>query len=82
MILVLTLILGLFYLIFNQVLTVHVAPVIGGLVNTSTMNTTAQATWITKKNMFMDFFHSLPYVILFGLLFYGIVISILNKREV
>jgi membrane protease YdiL (CAAX protease family) len=67
-------ILGISFVIFNQVLTVHVEPLSESLINNSPyLNSTEIDDVKVQNDKFMAFWNSLPFIIVFIIVIYIIV---------
>ena len=74
--------LGLMFLIFNQVFTVYLNPVIKTMTNESTdINDTVKGEIDQGINKWMSFFRLTPFVIFFMVIFYVIVSAIRHEKE-
>jgi len=66
--------LGLGYVVFNQVMTVHIEPVSDGLINNSPYLNSTQVSELQGQNdKYMAFWNSMPFIILFLIVLYLIV---------
>lgn len=66
--------LGVAYVLFNQVLTVEVLPLSNDLIASSPyLNTTEVEDIQNENNKYMAFWHSMPFIIVFLLVIYAIV---------
>jgi len=73
--------LGLLYIVFNQVLTVHVVPTIIGMVNVSTIDATTRAEVISGITKYMAFFNVLPFIIMGAVVIYMFLAAVRRERE-
>jgi hypothetical protein len=75
--------LGVLYVVFNQVLTVQLVPIIKAQVNNS-YNPVDPAT-IQEVNAgidkYMDYFHIMPFVLFFVVIIFMIVVAVRKERE-
>lgn len=60
---------GLIYLLFNQVFTVHLMPSMGDLA-LNTMNASQITEFNTQSNIYLKYFMSIPFIIVFVLIVY------------
>lgn len=65
--------LGVLYIVFSQVFEAHLVPTIQGMVNSSTIDPTTQATINAGIGKYMKFFHLMPYVLIFVVIIYMLV---------
>lgn len=76
---------GLLYIVFNQVFTAHLVPVVKSMVNGSMGGTTIDVTTQSQINggidKYMAFFHIMPFVLFFVVVIYMIVVAIRKERE-
>lgn len=75
--------LGLLYIIFNQVFTIHLVPVIKDNINNPLYNVdedTRDAA-IGGIDKYMTFFNFLPFILFFVVVIYLIVTAIRKERE-
>ena len=77
--------LGLLYVVFNQVFTAHLVPVIKDQVNASysygSIDAATQSEINAGIDKYMDFFHIMPFVLFFVVVIYMIVAAIRKERE-
>lgn len=77
--------LGVLYIVFNQVFTAHLVPVIKDQVNasvgTNQIDNATRAEINAGIDKYMDFFHILPFVIFFVVVIYMIVAAVRKERE-
>jgi len=75
--------LGLLYIVFNQVFTAHLVPVVKSMVNSSTMpvDIATQLEINAGIDKYMDFFHIMPFVLFFTVVLYMIIAAIRKERE-
>jgi len=68
--------LGLGYVVFNQVMTIHITDISSDLINNSPfVNETTYNELSSKNDKYMSFWHSLPFIIVFIMVIYLIVTS-------
>jgi hypothetical protein len=68
--------LGILYIVFNQVFTAHLVPVISDMVNSSsTIDAATKAEVFSGINKYMTFFNILPFVLFFVVVIYMLVAS-------
>ena len=64
--LILLLILGIGYVVFNQVMVVHIEPVADSIINSSTyLNATEKADLQAENTHYMAFWQSVPFIFVF-----------------
>ena len=76
--------LGLLYIVFNQVFTASLVPVIKTMVNSSTVTPIPLATQVEINagiDKYMDFFHLMPFILFFTVVLYMIVAAVRKERE-
>lgn len=73
--------LGIMYIVFNQVFTAHLVPVIKSQVNVSSIDVATQATINSGIDKYMDFFHAMPFILFFIVVIYMLVAAIRKERE-
>ena len=74
--------LGILYIVFNQVLVVHLVPTIKDMVNNTGNVPTATVVEIFGNiDKFMDTFHLLPYILFFVVVLYMFIAAITKERE-
>lgn len=77
--------LGILYIVFNQVLSVHIAPVMKEMVNTTmTDKPVDEATRIEIHqaiDRYMAFFNALPFILFFVIVLFMIVTAIRREGE-
>lgn len=72
--LVFLLLLGLGYIVFNQVLTVEIQSISETLINSSPYLNATEMTNIQEQNdKYMAFWHSLPFIIVFLIVIYVLI---------
>ena len=75
--------LGVLYIVFNQVLTVYIAPTIKAQMNNS-YNPIDNATIATVNgniDKYLNFFNSMPYILFIVVVIFMIVVAIRKERE-
>ena len=76
--------LGIMYIVFNQVFTAHLVPVIKNLANDTAL-TGIDAATVTEINggidKYMVFFNTLPFVLFFMVIIYMIIAAVRKERE-
>lgn len=74
---------GLLYIIFNQVFTAHLVPVIKSQVNSTEANIdlATQATINAEIDKYMDFFHAMPYILFAVVVIYMIIASFIKEKS-
>lgn len=74
--------LGVLYIVFNQVFTAHLVPIITDqITSSSTIDNATKATTVAEINKYMDFFHVLPYVLFLVVVIYMIVAAVRKEGE-
>ena len=76
--------LGLLYIVFNQVFVAHLVPTIKEQVNQTGVNAIDLATQgeiNANIDKYMDFFHTLPFVLFFIVVIYMLLAAIRKERE-
>jgi len=73
--------LGIMYIVFNQVFTAHLVPVIKEQVNQSAIDAATQAEINAGIDKYMIFFHAMPFILFFTVVLYMIVAAIRRERE-
>ena len=77
--------LGIMYIVFNQVFTAHLVPVVKEQVNATYLTGGITAGDVTEIyagiDKYMDFFHILPFVLFFIVIIYMIVAAVRKERE-
>ncbi len=74
--------LGVLYIVFNQVFTAHLVPIIKAQVNDSTtIDNATKAEVNAGIDKYMDFFHIMPFVLFFVVVIYMLVAAIRKERE-
>ena len=76
--------LGILYIVFNQVLTAELVPVIKSMVNATgplAIDVATQAEINAGIDKYMDFFHIMPFVLFFVVIIYMFVAAIRKERE-
>ena len=64
-------VLGLAYVIFNQVMTVHIQPISDNLINSSEhLNVTDANDLQANNDKYMSFWNSMPFIIVFLIVIY------------
>jgi hypothetical protein len=74
---------GLIYIVFNQVFTAHLVPVIKSQVNDTNANIDLATQNIinTEIDKYMDFFHAMPYILFAVVVIYMIVASFIKEKS-
>lgn len=74
---------GLLYIVFNQVFTAHLVPVIKTQVNSTSagISTETQAEINGEIDKYMDFFHAMPYILFGVVVIYMIVASFIKEKS-
>jgi hypothetical protein len=63
--------LGLAYIVYNQVLTVHISPVAGDLIDDSPYINASQKLEMKEHNAkYMSFWNSMPFILVFLMIIY------------
>lgn len=62
--------LGILYIVFNQVFTAHLLPIITEQVNTSNIDNATKNQIYAANDKYMTFFHILPFVLFFVVIIY------------
>ncbi len=73
--------LGLLYIIFNQVFTAHLVPIIKTQVNSSGVDLTTQAEINSGIDKYMFFFNAMPFILFGVVVIYMIVAAIRREGE-
>lgn len=77
--------LGIMYIVFNQVFTAHLVPVVKDLTNLSVsqggIDIATRDTIYGGIDKYMAFFHVMPFVLFFVVIVYMIVAAIRKERE-
>ena len=75
--------LGVLYIVFNQVLTINLVPVIKAQVNNSynPIDPATQAEVNAGIDRYMTYFNILPFVLFIVVIIYMIVVAIRKERE-
>ena len=77
--------LGVMYIVFNQVFTAHLVPIIKGMANDTVINGGIDAATRTEIyagiDKYMDFFHSMPFILFFVIIIFMIVSAIRREGE-
>ena len=77
--------LGILYIVFNQVFTANLVPIIKGQANMSYESGGIDLATLGEINSgidkYMDFFHILPFVLFFVVIIYMIVAAIRKEQE-
>ncbi len=77
--------LGVMYIVFNQVFTANLVPVVKNMVNSSTISPNiddaTRAEIFAGIDKYMDFFHAMPYILFFIVIIFMIVTAIRKERE-
>lgn len=77
--------LGILYIVFNQVFTAHLVPVVKNMVNDSVISggiDVATQNEITGGiDKYMVFFNTLPFVMFFVIIIYMVVAAVKKERE-
>jgi len=73
--------LGIMYIVFNQVFTAHLVPVIKEQVNQSSIDIATQNEINANIDKYMVFFHAMPFILFFIVVIYMLVASIRKERE-
>ena len=77
--------LGIMYIVFNQVFTAHLVPIIKEQVNQSYsyggIDNTTRAEVYAGIDKYMAFFHILPFILFFVIVIYMIVSAVRKERE-
>ena len=75
--------LGILYIVFNQVFTAHLVPVIKTAVNSTipAIDDATRAEISANIDKYMDFFHLMPYILFFVVIVYMFVAAIRKERE-
>jgi hypothetical protein len=77
--------LGILYVVFNQVLTIQLVPIIKAQVNNSYSVTPIDPATIAEVNAgidkYMTYFHILPFVLFFVVIIYMVIVAIRKERE-
>ena len=75
---------GIMYIVFNQVLTAHLVPIVKTMVNDTAL-TGIDAATVTEINAgidkYMIFFNTLPFILFFMVILYMIVAAVRKERE-
>ena len=75
---------GLLYIVFNQVFIAHLVPTIKTQVNATgplELDAATQNEINGNIDKYMEFFHSLPYILFFVVVIYMILAAIRKERE-
>jgi len=77
--------LGIMYIVFNQVFTANLVPVVKDMTNQSVLSggidVATQAEIYAGIDKYMVFFHILPFVLFFMVIIYMIIAAIRKERE-
>lgn len=77
--------LGIMYIVFNQVFTAHLVPIIKGQVNDSYTSGGIDLATVNEINAgidkYMDFFHIIPFALFFIVIIFMIVAAIRKEGE-
>ena len=75
--------LGILYIVFNQVFTAHLVPIIKEQVDSSYLpiDNATRAEINAGIDKYMDFFHALPFVMFFVVVIYMIIAAVRKERE-
>lgn len=77
--------LGIMYIVFNQVFTAHLVPVVKDMTNQSlaagTIDVATRNSIYGGIDKYMSFFHVMPFVLFFVVIIYMIVAAIRKERE-
>lgn len=73
--------LGIMYIVFNQVFTAHLVPVIKQQVNQSAIDLATQNEINAGIDKYMLFFNAMPFILFFIVVIYMLVASIRKERE-
>ena len=76
--------LGIMYIVFNQVFTAHLVPVIKNMANNTAITGIDAATVTiihTNIDKYMVFFNTLPFILFFMVILYMIVSAVRKERE-
>jgi hypothetical protein len=73
--------LGILYIVFNQVFTAHLVPVIKEQVNISNIDAPTKLEINSNIDKYMVFFNILPFVLFFVVIIYMIVAAWRKERE-
>lgn len=75
--------LGVMYIVFNQVFTAHLVPIIKEQVNSSFagIDIATQTEINGNIDKYMVFFNSLPFILFFVIIIYMLVTAIRKERE-
>ena len=73
--------LGILYIVFNQVFRGYLVPTVKGMVNVTAIDNATKTVINTGTDKYMTFFDILPFVILFTVIIYMVVVAIRKERE-
>jgi flagellar biosynthesis protein FlhB len=74
--------LGILYIVFNQVFTAHLVPVISQqITDSTTIDTATKAQTIAEIDKYMVFFHILPFVLFVVVIIYMVVAAVRKEGE-
>ena len=77
--------LGIMYIVFNQVFTAHLVPIIKEQVNATVVqgaiDNATRAEIYAGIDQYMSFFHAMPYILFFVVVIYMLVSAIRKERE-
>jgi len=73
--------LGIMYIVFNQVFTAHLVPVIKSQVNVSSIDIATQTEINAGIDKYMMFFNAMPFILFFIVVIYMLVAAIRKERE-
>lgn len=75
---------GVLYIVFSQVFSAHLVPVIKNMANSTvgvTIDNATQATINNGIDRYMAYFNSLPFILFFMIIIYMIVAAVRKERE-
>jgi len=73
--------LGVLYIVFNQVFSVYLVPVIKDMSNTTAIDNATTLAVHAGIDKYMTFFHILPFVIFFTVIIYMVIVAIRKERD-
>ena len=74
--------LGILYIVFNQVFTAHLVPVISQqITDSTTIDAATKAQTIAEIDKYMVFFHILPFVLFVVVIIYMVVAAVRKEGE-
>ena len=72
---------GIAYLIFNPIINVYLVPILKNHIEHSNIDASTQALILSRYVQYSSFFNLLPFILLFGIVVFMIIVSIRTEAD-